>query len=93
VAEGIGSSHGWGYNYIWPMSIIMRALTSTDDAEISMCLLMLKATHDGTGFMHESFNKDNPAQYTRNWFAWANTMFGELIVKLAKERPHLIFES
>ncbi|MBQ50052.1 MAG: hypothetical protein CMP10_21920, partial [Zetaproteobacteria bacterium] len=41
-------------------------------------------------FMHESFDKDAPENYTRDWFAWANTLFGELILKIEKERPHLI---
>ena len=31
-----------GMNYIWPMSIIMRALTSDDEAEIKTCLEQLK---------------------------------------------------
>jgi hypothetical protein len=72
------------------MSITMRALTSTDDKEITQCLKMLKATHAKTGFMHEAFNKDNPTNYTRKWFAWANTLFGELIVKLYNEKPELL---
>jgi meiotically up-regulated gene 157 (Mug157) protein len=67
------------------MSIIMRAFTSTDDDEILHCLNMLVNTDAGTGFMHESFNKDNPDKFTRSWFAWANTLFGELIVKLYDE--------
>jgi hypothetical protein len=72
------------------MSIIMRALTSEDDAEITTCLIMLKRTHAGTGFMHESFDKDDPAKFTRKWFAWANTLFGELIIKLYNQRPHIL---
>lgn len=40
------------------------------------------ATDAGTGFMHESFHKDDPKNFTRAWFAWQNTLFGELIVKL-----------
>jgi len=72
------------------MGIILRAMTSTEDSEIIKCIGMLKRTHAGTGFMHESFNKDNPKQYSRDWFAWANTLFGELIVKISKERPHLL---
>jgi uncharacterized protein len=89
AAKGIGSPHT-GLNLIWPMSIIMRALTSNDEAEISMCLKYLKGTHAGTGFMHESFHKDDPKNFTRKWFAWANTIFGELIVKLHHERPALL---
>jgi uncharacterized protein len=40
--------------------------------------------------MHESFNKDNPEKFTRSWFAWANTIFGELILKIAKENPSVL---
>jgi meiotically up-regulated gene 157 (Mug157) protein len=89
VAEGIGGPHV-GENMIWPMSIIMRALTSNDEAEIADCLRMLKHTHASTGFMHESFNKDNPDDFTRSWFSWANTLFGELLIKIQKEHPTLL---
>jgi uncharacterized protein len=82
AAEGIGGPHE-GLNMIWPMSIIMRALTSSDDREVRQCLLWLRDTTAGTGFMHESFQKDDPTVFTRKWFAWANTLFGELIVTLA----------
>ena len=89
VAEGIGGPHV-GMDYIWPMSIIMRAMTSTADAEIKQCVQWLKTTHAGTGFMHESFHKDDSKKFTRKWFAWANTLFGELLLKVVKERPHLV---
>ena len=69
---------------IWPMSIIMRAETATMTMK-SYCLRMLRDTDADTGFMHESFHKDDPTKFTRSWFAWANTLFGELIVKLEKE--------
>lgn len=85
AGEGIGGPHV-GLDMVWPLSIIMRAMTSTDDSEIIECLRMLKRTHGGTGFMHESFHKDDAAKFTRSWFAWANTLFGELIVKLHRER-------
>ncbi len=68
AAEGVGGPHV-GLGYIWPMSIIIRALTSNNPTEITTCLKWLKTTHAGTGFMHESFNKDNPADFTRKWFA------------------------
>ena len=82
--EGIGGPH-IGHDMVWPMSIMMRAFTSQDDNEIIQCLQMLVDTDNGTGFMHESFHKDNAAKYTRSWFAWQNTLFGELILKLIDE--------
>ena len=89
AGEGLGSPHTL-VNQIWPMGIIARAITSTDDKEIEAQLKQLKTTHNHTGFMHESFDKDNDAKFTRSWFAWVNTLFGELILKLEKERPHLL---
>jgi meiotically up-regulated gene 157 (Mug157) protein len=89
AGEGIGGPHV-GLDMVWPLGIVIRALTSGDDAEITHCLGTLKATHAGTGFMHEAFHKDDPARFTRAWFAWANTMFGELIVTLHQGRPHLL---
>ena len=81
AGEGIGGPHV-GYDMVWPMSIMMRAFTSTDDEEIRKCLQMLVDTDAGTGFIHESFHKDDATRYTRSWFAWQNTLFGELILKL-----------
>ena len=81
AGQGIGGPHT-GYNMIWPMTIMMKAFTSTDDAEIKQCIEALQRTDAGTGFMHESFNKDDAANFTRSWFAWQNTLFGELILKL-----------
>ena len=81
AGEGIGGPH-IGYDMVWPMSIMMRAFTSTDDEEIRQCVQMLLNTDAGTGFIHESFNKDDASNYTRAWFAWQNTLFGELILYL-----------
>ena len=89
IAEGQASPHT-GKEKIWPMGIILRAMTSNDDNEIKKCLKMLINTHDNTGFMHEAFHKDNQSNFNRSWFAWANTLFGELIIKLYNERPHLL---
>ena len=89
AAEGQASPHT-GKDKIWPMGIILRAMTSNDDQEIIKCLEMLINTHAGTGFMHEAFDKDDPSNYFRSWFAWANTLFGELIIKINDERPHLL---
>ena len=89
AAEGYGSPHT-GKTNIWPMGITLRALTSDNQQEILSCLHMLKTTHAGTGFMHESFNKDNPSDFSRSWFAWANTLFGELIIETHEKYPDLL---
>lgn len=89
AAEGIGGPHT-GADTIWPMSIILRAITSVDVNEIKYCIGILKKTHADTGFMHESFHKDNAAQFTRKWFAWANTLFGELIVNTSIKYPQIL---
>ena len=89
VAQGIGSPHTW-LDQIWPMGIVMHALNARDDATIARCLGWLKSSHGGTGFMHESFDRNAAAKFTRPWFAWANGLFGELIVDLAARRPALL---
>ncbi|QCB44492.1 glycoside hydrolase family 125 protein [Sphingomonas sp. PAMC26645] len=89
AARGIGGPH-IGLDMIWPMSIITHAMNSDDDAVIRQCLAWLKTTHGGTGFMHESFNKDDPGKFTRSWFAWANGLFGELILDLERRKPALL---
>lgn len=81
AGEGIGGPHV-GQDMPWPMSIMMLAFTSQDDEEIRHCIEMLMSTDAGTGFIHESFHKDDARNYTRPWFAWQNTLFGELILKL-----------
>jgi meiotically up-regulated gene 157 (Mug157) protein len=89
AAEGIGGPHV-GQDMIWPIAITTRGLTSTDDAEIRACVQSLRATHAGTGYMHESFHKDDPKKFTRSWFAWANTIFGEFLWKVYQEKPQLL---
>jgi len=89
AAEGIGGPH-IGLDMVWPLSIIIRGLTSNDDVEIKTCVDMLRRTHGGTGFMHESFHKDDPTKFTRKWFAWANTLFGEFLWKVYQEKPQLL---
>ena len=89
AAAGIGGPHT-GFDTIWPMSITLQAITSVSDKEIAACIENLRATHAGTGFMHESFHKDDPTKFTRKWFAWANTLFGEMIWKVYRERKHLL---
>jgi meiotically up-regulated gene 157 (Mug157) protein len=89
AAEGVGGPHQ-GVRMIWPLAMAMRALTSHSDAEISDALAQLVASAAGTGLMHESFLADDVHHFTRPWFAWANSLFGELVLRLSVERPHLL---
>jgi uncharacterized protein len=89
AGEGIGGPHA-GMNMIWPLSITMRGLTSGNAAEVSQCLHILKSAHAGTGFMHEAFHKDDASNFTRKWFAWANTLFGELVMHTNSKYPQVL---
>jgi meiotically up-regulated gene 157 (Mug157) protein len=89
AGEGIGGPHA-GQDMIWPMSLSIRALTSEDKDEIKYCIDTLQKTHGGKGFMHESFHKDDPNNFTRAWFAWSNTLFGELLWRTYHEMPELL---
>ena len=90
IACGISSPHVGVCDKFWPMATIMQALTSTDEKEIIGCLQLLKKTHAGTYFIHESVHVDDPHHYTRHWFTWANSLFGELILKLHETNPELL---
>lgn len=83
--QGIGSPHVGKDNFIWHMSIIMKAFTTHNEAEIKHCIDMLINSDGNTGFMHESFLISNPKDFTRSWFAWTNTLFGELILHILKK--------
>lgn len=89
AGNGIGGPHA-GLGKIWHLSVIMRGLTSTHENEIVDCIKLLKSSHANTGFMHESFDKDDAAKFTRPWFAWANTLFGEFILMVQNNYPHLL---
>jgi len=89
AGEGIGGPHE-GKDMIWPMSQTVYALTSSSDAEIRNVLAMIKVSSAGSGFIHESYFKDDPKKFTRAWFAWANTLFGELVATLATKKPELL---
>lgn len=85
VAKGMGSPHT-PHGYVWHIGIVMQALTSDNREEILGCLDLLTKTHAGTNYMHESFDPSKPEEYTRSWFAWANTLFAELLDKLMEEK-------
>lgn len=80
-AKGVGSPHT-PKGFIWHIGLTMQALTSTDRDEILECLKMIADTHAGRNYMHESFDPENPENFTRDWFAWANSIFAELLDQL-----------
>ena len=89
AGEGIGGPH-IGRDSIWPMSQIMFALTSNSNIEIKTMIQVLRSCALSTGFIHESYNRNDSALFTRSWFAWANTLFGELIARTARQDASLL---
>jgi hypothetical protein len=84
AAKGIGSPHT-PPGYIWHMALSMQGLTSTSTEEKLEVIAMLEATDADTGFMHEGFHADDPAQFTRKWFAWSNSLFSQFIYRSMNE--------
>lgn len=82
-ARGVGSPHT-PQGFIWHIGLIMQGLTSTSREEKALIVEQLIATTAGTNFMHESFDPDYPERYTREWFAWANSLFGQFIMEWLK---------
>jgi meiotically up-regulated gene 157 (Mug157) protein len=85
-AAGVGSAHT-PKGYVWPLALIARALTSSDRVEV---LRELRALADSVGrdhLVHESFDPDDPAHFTRAEFGWANAMYAELLFRTAAGFP------
>jgi meiotically up-regulated gene 157 (Mug157) protein len=81
-ARGVGSPHT-PPGQVWPLSLIMQGLTSTDASERDELLTVLAATTAGTGYVHESFDPDDPGVFTRPWFGWANSLFAQFAMEVA----------
>ncbi|MBQ8752917.1 MAG: glycoside hydrolase family 125 protein [Clostridia bacterium] len=80
-AKGIGSPHT-PENYIWHIALAIQGLTSCDEAEKQYLLDVFEKTDAGTNAVHEGFHKDDPTQFTRPWFSWANAVYSEFILSL-----------
>lgn len=78
--RGIGSPHT-PERYVWHIALAIQGITAQSEEERREILHMLEATDGGTGMMHEAVNVDNPSDYTRPWFSWANSVFCELVLE------------
>ena len=93
---GIGGPH-IGLTNAWPMSVLVQAMTSDNDTEIMGCLERVKKV-SVFGLINESVDvrvgpdRRTGQGMTRSWFAWANSVFAQCVLWLAKEKPHLVFE-
>lgn len=85
LASGVGSPHT-PENYVWHIALIMQALTSADRNEVEKIRQILKSTTAQTNYMHEAFNVDDDRQFTRSWFAWANTLYAIFIIDCVLEK-------
>jgi meiotically up-regulated gene 157 (Mug157) protein len=65
---------------IWPLGLIMEALTAKDPAREREILCVLIRTTDGQRLMHEGFNMDDPSEYNRDLFGWANSLFASWVL-------------
>ncbi|KAI4154044.1 MAG: hypothetical protein L6R39_001455 [Caloplaca ligustica] len=86
---GIGGPH-IGLQHAWPMSRLVQAMTSDDDDEISDALHAVRSS-SRLGLVHESIHVERVTEYTRSWFAWANSVFAQTILDIAARKPHLLF--
>lgn len=92
ILTGVGSPHTLP-GKPWPMANVMTILTSEDDQEIKDNLRMLVGSTDGYGLMHESVSAQTEGVWSRQWFSWANGLFGQAILDLEKRKPWILKES
>jgi uncharacterized protein len=79
AASGVGSPHT-PRGYVWPLALVMQGLTTTDATEVSTVVTELHNSDLGDHLLHESFDPNEPARYTRSNFGWPCSLFAELVL-------------
>lgn len=91
VISAIGSPHIRPCA-VWPMSKIMQAMTTDNYWEIFGALKEIVGSTSGLGLIHESVDSNDASKWTRQWFTWANGLFGQLIMDLWERQPDVLQE-
>jgi meiotically up-regulated gene 157 (Mug157) protein len=58
----------------------MQGLTSTSESERRDVLAQLLASDPGDHLLHESFDPNDPARFSRKDFGWPNALFSEFVM-------------
>jgi uncharacterized protein len=85
-ATGLGSPHtpqGW----VWPLGIIGAALSTAQREDVVDAIDMLDSSDTLDGLMHESVNPNDPSQFTRPEFGWANAFWADLLFRTVAGYP------
>ena len=87
--SGIGGPH-IGLQNAWPMSLLMQIMTEDDEVVITGLFEQVKKACP-LGLVHESVNVERVRDYTRSWFAWANSVFAQAVLDVAERKPEVLF--
>ncbi|KAL2067217.1 hypothetical protein VTL71DRAFT_1641 [Oculimacula yallundae] len=89
VINAIGGPHA-GFGKAWPMASIIRIFTSNDTHEIKTALREIVSSTAGLGLIHESIDTFDQNKWTRQWFSWANGLFGQCLLDLKGRVPGVL---
>lgn len=91
LGKGLGGMHFGKIGWLWPMGLVMQALTTSDHDEILTVVDYLEATDDNTEYMLECVDPNDssnriPHNSPTRGFGTANSLFAQLIYQLSREK-------